>query len=85
MLPKNVAPHSETLTHRQRDVVYLLASGATMKQAGEILGIRARTIAFHKYRLMTRLHLQTNTDFIRFAIKEGIVTVDSDSGSSVGC
>ena len=73
MLPENVAAHSETLTPRQRDVVYLLASGSTMKQAGKLLGIKARTIAFHKYRVMTRLHLQTNTDLIRFAIKEGIV------------
>ena len=74
MLPENIAPHSETLTQRQRDVVYLLASGSTMMQAGEVLGIKKRTIAFHKYRVMTRLHLHTNTDLIRFAIKEGIVT-----------
>ena len=73
MFPVNVAPHSETLTERQRDVVYLLASGLTMKQAGEVLGIKARTIAFHKSRVMARLHLHTKTDFIRFAIKEGIV------------
>ena len=78
MLPENVAAHSETLTPRQRDVVHLLASGSTMKQAGEVLGIKARTIAFHKYRVMTRLHLQTDSDLIRFAIKEGIVTVDSE-------
>jgi len=77
MLPENVAAHSETLTPRQRDVVYLLASGSTMKQAGKLLGIKARTIAFHKYRVKTRLHLQTDCDLIRFAIKEGIVTVDS--------
>ena len=73
MLPENVTAHSETLTQRQRDVVHLLASGSTMKQAGDVLGIKARTIALHKYRVMTRLHLQTNTDLIRFAIKEGIV------------
>ena len=73
MLPENVAHHCKTLTQRERDVVYLLASGSTMKQAGEVLGIKARTIAFHKYRVMTRFHFQTNTDLIRFAIKEGIV------------
>ena len=78
MLPENVAAHSETLTQRQRDVVHLLASGSTMKQAGDVLGIKTRTIAFHKYRVMTRLHFQTDSDLIRFAIKEGIVTVDSE-------
>lgn len=44
-----------------------------MKQAGRVLGIEARTVAFHKYRIMARLNLQTNADFIRFAMKEGIV------------
>ena len=78
MLPENVAPHSETLTQRQRDVVHLLASGSTMKQAGDVLGIKARTIAFHKYRVKTLLRLQTDSDLIRFAIKEGSVTVDSE-------
>jgi len=78
MLPENVTAHSETLTPRQRDVVYLLASGSTMKQAGKVLGIKARTIAFHKHRVKTLLHLQTDSDLIRFAIKEGIVTVDSE-------
>jgi len=74
MLPENIAPHAETLTQRQREVVYLLASGSTMMQAGKVLGIKKRTIAYHNYRVMTRLHLHRNTDLIRFAIKEGIVT-----------
>jgi len=68
MLPENVTPYSETLTQRQRDVVHLLASGSTMKQAGEVLGIKARTIAFHKYRVMTRLHLQSHRCEINSAL-----------------
>ena len=67
----------ETLTQRERDVMCLLAEGWTMKQAGSVLGITARTVAFHKYRLMARLHLQTNVDIVRFAIHEGIVRLDS--------
>jgi DNA-binding CsgD family transcriptional regulator len=78
MRPEEVALHSETLTQRQRDVLLLLASGSTMKQAARILGIKERTIAFHKYQIKERFHLRTNTDLIRFAIKQGIVGLDSE-------
>lgn len=78
MRPGKAAPHSETLTPRERDVLQLLATGSTMKQAARVLGITARTVAFHKYRIMARLHLQTNTEVILFAIREGIVRVNKD-------
>ena len=61
------------LTHRQREVLPLLAEGRSMKEAAKILKITPRTVAFHKYRLMDQLHLKTNADLIQFAIKEGMI------------
>ena len=61
------------LTHRQREVLQLLAEGRSMKEAAKILKITPRTVAFHKYRLMDQLHLKTNADLIQFAIKEGMI------------
>ena len=73
-MPAGKSTHrSDTLTPRQRDVLYLLAGGSTMRQAACTLGISPRTIAFHKYRIMERFHLKTNTDLIRFTIKERIL------------
>ena len=57
-MPAGKSTHrSDTLTPRQRDVLYLLAGGSTMRQAACTLGISPRTIAFHKYRIMERFHL----------------------------
>ena len=64
----------ENLTSRQREVLKLLAEGRTMKEIGYVLTLTPRTVAFHKYKLMERLGLQTNADLIQFAIQEQIVT-----------
>ena len=62
----------KTLTPRQREVVQLLAEGKSMKQAADILQIRERTIAFHKYRVMRRFNLGTSAELVQFAIKSKI-------------
>ncbi|HEY1801549.1 MAG TPA: response regulator transcription factor [Terriglobales bacterium] len=62
------------LTPRQREVLQLLAEGRTMKEAAAILNVATRTVAFHKYRIMEEFSLKTNSDLVRFAIKEHILT-----------
>ena len=65
--------YSKPLTRRQRDVLQLLAEGATMRQAAGVLGITAGTVAYHKYHIMEQFHLDTNTDLVRLAIKNQLV------------
>jgi DNA-binding NarL/FixJ family response regulator len=62
------------LTHRQREVLQLLAEGRSMKQAAAELNVSARTIAFHKYKIMEENGLRNNSDFVFFAIKQQVVT-----------
>jgi len=61
------------LTPRQREVLQLLAEGRSMKEVAGVLHVTPRTVAFHKYKLMERLGLQTNADLIQYAIQEHIV------------
>ena len=42
----------------------LLAEGKSMKEAGGILGITARTIAFHKYSMMESLGINRNPNLL---------------------
>ena len=62
-----------TLTARQREVLQLLAEGRSMKEAASILNVSARTVAFHKYRMMEHLHLSSSAALIQFAIRQGLV------------
>ncbi|MCH8202799.1 MAG: response regulator transcription factor [Proteobacteria bacterium] len=63
------------LTPRQKEVVQLIAEGYSMKEVARMLDISPRTVAFHKYRVMEDQHLEKHVDLIRFAIKNGIISV----------
>ena len=68
-------PHStKELTPRQREVLHLLAEGRTMRQAADLLQLTPRTIAFHKYRIMEEFGLKSNSDLVRFAIREHLIS-----------
>jgi DNA-binding NarL/FixJ family response regulator len=60
------------LTPRQREVLQLLAKGRSMKEAAAILNISVRTVAFHKYRMMEHLDIDSTAELIRFAVREGL-------------
>ena len=64
----------DRLTPRQREVLQLLAEGHSMKEAGTILGVTARTVAHHKYTMMRGLEIGTTAELVQFAVKHGIVS-----------
>ena len=61
-----------TLTERQREVLTLLVQGNTMIEVAAILKITPRTVAFHKYRMMSALKLSSSAELIRYAVKRRI-------------
>jgi len=71
--PREPRQGSELLTTRQREVVQLVAEGRSMKEAGQILNIATRPVAFHKNRIMEQLNIKTTAELIQFAIKHHIV------------
>jgi DNA-binding NarL/FixJ family response regulator len=64
----------EKLTNRQREVLQLLAEGRSMKEVAYILKLTPRTVAFHKYKIMERLHVRTNSELVQYAIREHIIS-----------
>ena len=66
--------HKKGLTPRQRQVLQLLAEGRTMKEVAETLHVTPRTVAFHKYRIMEDFGLKTNSDLVKFAIREKVIS-----------
>jgi DNA-binding NarL/FixJ family response regulator len=61
------------LTSRQREVLQLLAEGRSMKEVASALNVTPRTVAFHKYKMMEQLHVKTNAELVRFAVRNGVV------------
>jgi DNA-binding NarL/FixJ family response regulator len=66
---------SESITPRQREILQLLAEGQSAKAIAEALSISARTVEFHKYRIMEAHDLHSSAELVHFAIKHGIVTI----------
>jgi len=64
---------AKSLTPRQREVVQLLAEGKSMKEVADVLNVKERTVAFHKYRVMEKLNLGTSAELVQFAIKSRIL------------
>lgn len=64
-------PH--TLSSRQREVLQLLVEGRPMKEIASILNLTPRTIAYHKYKMMTDLRLKSTAELIQYALKNKIV------------
>lgn len=72
---------NQQLTQRQREILQLLAEGGSAKEIAEILKISPRTVEFHKYTLMSKLKLKTNSALVQYAIKHGITGMESLKGS----
>ena len=56
------------LTERQQEVLTLLVQANTIIEAANLLEITPRTVAFHKYRMMSTLEITSNAELIRYAV-----------------
>lgn len=63
------------LTHRQEEILQLLAEGHSAKEIANMLSISPRTVETHKYNMMQNLNLKTTADLIKFAIKHGLTSI----------
>ncbi len=67
----------ETLTPREREVLQLIAEGYTNQGIANELYISVKTVEAHKAHIMAKLHARNRTDLIRYAIRKGIVHLES--------
>jgi len=61
------------LTARQVEVLQLLAEGRSMREAATVLKLTARTIAFHKYRIMENLRLHNDAEVVQYALRHHVL------------
>jgi len=61
------------LTARQVEVLQLLAEGRSMREAATVLNLTARTVAFHKYRIMENLRLHNDAEVVQYALRHHVL------------
>jgi two-component system response regulator NreC len=66
------------LTGRERQVFQLIAEGKTNQEAARVMGISIRTVEVHRAHMMEKLNLKTRIDFVRFALRYGILADEKE-------
>jgi len=74
--PAEADPY-ETLTDREKQVLKLVAEGLANKEVAGALGISVKTAMTHREHVMEKLGLHNRTELVRFALKKGVIRVDS--------
>jgi len=67
----------EALTDREKQVLKLVAEGRSNKEVAEILGISVKTAMSHREHVMEKLGVHNRTELVRFAIRRGVIRIDS--------
>jgi len=65
------------LTSREREVLQLIAEGYTNQGIATELFVTVKTVEAHRAHLMAKLRARNRTDLIRYAIRKGIVRLES--------
>jgi len=67
----------ESLTPRETDTLRLVAKGHPNKEIAEQLGVSEMTIKTHVSNILSKLNLQSRTQAALFALREGIIGIES--------
>ncbi len=67
----------DTLTDREREVLKLVAEGHTSRQIADRLLINLKTVYGHRCKIMEKLDLHNRTRLIKYAIRKGLVAMDT--------
>lgn len=75
-MPDDESPVGPPLTAREREVVQLLAEGATTKQIAFRLHVSINTVETHRRQIMNKLNIRSIAELTKYAIREGLTSLD---------
>jgi two-component system response regulator NreC len=64
------------LTDREREVLQLMAEGRGTKEIAADLHLSAKTVETHRQHIMDKLDMYTVAELTKYAIREGLTTLD---------
>jgi DNA-binding NarL/FixJ family response regulator len=69
-------PNHAHLTKKEFDVVRMLADGKSSKEIAMITGTSVKTVDACRRRVMQKLNVRSIAELVKYAIREGLTTVD---------
>jgi DNA-binding NarL/FixJ family response regulator len=74
--PDGVASVASKLSAREREVLQLIAEGWSTKQIASHLYVSIKTIETHRRQIMKKLDLHNIADLTKYAIREGLTSIE---------
>ena len=74
-MPMEVSP-LERLSSREREILQLVAEGKTSQEIAERLSISPKTVDTYRSRLMHKIGVDDVAGLVRFAIQNGVISLD---------
>ncbi len=65
------------LSPREKEILQLLAEGSTTKRIADQLQVSIKTVETHRQHVMDKLKIYSIAELTKYAIKEGITTLDT--------
>ncbi len=72
---------ADDLTARERDVLQLVADGATNREIAATLYISENTVNFHMKNILAKLHLKNRAQAAAYAVRRGIAEAPAEAQS----
>jgi len=80
--PSERPPTPDPLTHRELEVLRLVAQGRENREIAEELVITEATVRTHVSNIMAKLHVANRTQAALYALREGIASLDGAASST---
>ena len=74
--PQVIRSTGSTLSSREREILQLIAEGHSTEQIAAKLFINDKTVYAHRSKIMEKLNATGVADLVKFAIKEGLTTIE---------
>jgi len=71
-----VSPETDVLTDREVEVLQLIAEGHATKEIASRLHVSVKTIETHRRQIMEKLNLFSVAELTKYAIRQGLTTVE---------
>jgi DNA-binding NarL/FixJ family response regulator len=67
------SPH-KVLSGREFQIFCQIAAGKTQKAIASELGLSAKTISTHRFRILRKMHMDSNADIVRYALSHQLIS-----------
>ncbi len=73
---ERVSPGGRALSPREREVLQLIAEGASTKEAAARLHLSVKTVETHRRQIMDKLGIYNLAGLIKYAVREGLASLE---------